>query len=116
MSAIDWPLTVKILRGNSKIARDILAMFIRELPQAQHDVQQAWEQKDFKALYEHLHKLHGGCSYCGVPEFKETVEKFCEALRQKAPTEIYIAFMEKFKTESQLVLADYRPEEYKDIA
>ncbi len=115
MSAIDWPLTVKILRGNNKIARDILAMFISELPQAQRDVQKAWEQKDFDALYEHLHKLHGGCSYCGVPQFKETVETFCNALRQKESLTAYAAFMEKFKTESQLVLADYHPEKYTDI-
>jgi len=54
--------------GKAELARDMLSMLISSLPTASHEISEAHNQQDWKKLWDSVHKLHGGCCYCGVPK------------------------------------------------
>jgi two-component system sensor histidine kinase BarA len=76
--AFDWVETLKKYGNDEKLAAEITTAFFGELPQAQKAVNSLFEQKKSQKLYEVLHRLHGGCCYVAVPEFKAIVRKFCD--------------------------------------
>jgi HPt (histidine-containing phosphotransfer) domain-containing protein len=80
---LDWRLTVKKLNGDEKAAREIITMFLNELPNLHRLVNQACKSNDAKKLYEHLHRLHGGCCYVGVPGLKTITYQFCDAAKHQ---------------------------------
>ncbi len=80
---LDWQLTVKKLNGNEKAAREIITMFLHELPNLHRSVNQAYKSNDAKKLYEDLHRLHGGCCYVGVPDLKTITYQFCDAAKHQ---------------------------------
>ena len=57
----------------------MLQMLVDYIPEVNDIIELALQDKsDIDTLTHHIHKLHGSCSYCGVPELKNicmTVEK-----------------------------------------
>jgi two-component system sensor histidine kinase BarA len=82
-TVLDWQLTVNKLNGNEKAAREIITVFLKELPNLHLLVNQAYKSNDVNKLYEHLHRLHGGCCYVGVPNLKTITYRFCDAAKHQ---------------------------------
>lgn len=98
--AFDWAETLKKYRGNEKIAAEVITAFFAELSETHKMINVEFEQKNPKALYAVLHKLHGGCCFIAVPELKAIVRKFCDVTHhcQKEELQKYKFLLDDFNT------------------
>lgn len=83
-SAIDWPLALKLVGNKENLAREMLQGLIDTLPTEKAAIVKAYEAEDIPALKSMLHRLHGGCCYCGVPELKAATQHFEMILKDTA--------------------------------
>lgn len=81
MDSIDWKLCLKLNNNRPELAKELLTLFAKELPETKNNIKQAWQQQAFTPLKDEVHKLHGACCYCGVPRLKEIVEKLENLLK-----------------------------------
>ncbi|MFQ3231064.1 MAG: two-component system sensor histidine kinase BarA [Reinekea sp.] len=56
--------------GKLSLAKDMFAMLIDTLAKDQEQINNQYQQGDYKALLELVHRLHGASAYCGVPRLK----------------------------------------------
>ena len=86
---IDWPTALKQSANKEDLAREMLAMLVDFIPEVERVVTQALEQDSYSPdqLLQVIHKLHGSCSYCGVPRLKALCATLERALRSKAQLE-----------------------------
>jgi two-component system sensor histidine kinase BarA len=82
LSVIDEELAIKNAGGNADLARDLHRMLQEELPQYLQEIQDAYQRQDYTALYQHVHKLNGSATYCGVPALKASAHSFDSQLKQ----------------------------------
>jgi|SRR5688572_6263162 len=102
-AVIDWEQTLRLTGGKETLAKEMMALFIRFLPEAEANIQLAYQKGDMTRLQEELHKFLGGCSYCGVPRLKFITTKFEHAVRKKTANETQLA--ELFRCFNQEVSA-----------
>lgn len=69
-SPIDWRDILNITNNKPELAKEMVAMLGAELPDMKVDINHAHRTKQFPSLLEKVHKLHGSCCYCGVPQLK----------------------------------------------
>ena len=79
---VDISLSLKRANGKHSLAKDMLTMLVKTLEKDHHAIQLAFKGKDYDLLQELIHKLHGGCSYCGVPDLKDTSLALDDALQK----------------------------------
>ena len=77
---IDWQAALQQSANKQDLAKEMLQMLLDYMPEVSKIVDQALEDNAFDVdqLIHHVHKLHGSCSYCGVPRLKNicaTIEK-----------------------------------------
>jgi len=63
----DKTLGVKLAGGNKQLADELFPMLISELPTHRENLLCAQKEGSTEDLKKHIHKLHGGTKYCGVP-------------------------------------------------
>jgi len=85
---IDWELGKKLAGGRAELAKEFLEKLITSLPQEKVYINEAYLQKNWEALRNHVHKLHGACCYCGVPQLKEAAQKLETAAASRALDDI----------------------------
>ncbi|PMJ90061.1 two-component sensor histidine kinase BarA [Vibrio sp. 10N.261.55.A7] len=80
---IDWQAALKQAANKEDLAQEMLAMLVGYIPEVVAHVDEALETDnvDTEALIHHVHKLHGSCSYCGVPRLKKVCATIETALR-----------------------------------
>jgi HPt (histidine-containing phosphotransfer) domain-containing protein len=86
--AFDWTQTLKKYGGNKKTAKKIMMIFFAELPQAQKNINAAFEKKAIESLYAALHKLHGSLSFVSTPNLKAVTNTFFNAIKTCTPEEL----------------------------
>lgn len=69
---IDWELAHKLVSGKADLAKELFEKLVAGLPKDKVTINEAYGKKDWAVLRDHVHKLHGGCCYCGVPQLKHT--------------------------------------------
>lgn len=106
-SAIDWHLSIRLANNNKELARDLLEMYITDLPKASEAIRHAFEENHGNDLLSQVHKLHGASCYCGVTRLKEILAKMEFALREKMHAKFEEAFFE-FNEEISNVLTAYK--------
>ncbi len=74
-SSLDWQECLKYSNNKETLAKELLGMLKKDLPQFQTGLAQALQKNDIEQLRHHSHKLHGACCYCGVPRLKQLVEQ-----------------------------------------
>lgn len=82
--SLDWPLALRQAANKEDLARDLLQMLIEFLPQVSEQVQAllvGTEDPD-QSILDLIHKLHGSCSYSGVPRLKQLCFYLEQQLRQ----------------------------------
>lgn len=78
----DWQLSVKLAGGKEDLAREMLEMFIQDLPIEKEKINQAYQSADLKSLKLTVHKLHGATCYVGVPMLKYHTQQLEERLKE----------------------------------
>lgn len=79
--AINWEESLKQVGGRESLAEELIAMFIKELPESRETINQTYQAKHYQALSDLLHKLNGGCSYAGVSRLKVIIIELSKALK-----------------------------------
>ncbi|GGX69880.1 response regulator [Saccharospirillum salsuginis] len=68
--------------GKLGLARDMFAMLMDTLENDQSQINALYQQGDYKALLEQVHRLHGATHYCGVPRIQQTARHTESLLKQ----------------------------------
>jgi len=58
--------------GKLSLAKDMFSMLTETLAKDQAQMNMLYQQGDYKALLEMVHRLHGATHYCGVPRLRMT--------------------------------------------
>ncbi|MCW9047162.1 MAG: ATP-binding protein [Gammaproteobacteria bacterium] len=69
-------LGVDLAGGNEQLANELLPMLISELPAHRENLLKAKKENITEDLKKHIHKLHGGTKYCGVPDLLASSANF----------------------------------------
>jgi len=67
---------IELAGGNETLADELFPMLIMELEKLKASLILALQKNDVDALKLHIHKLHGGTKYCGVPELRNAAANF----------------------------------------
>ncbi|HEX4045250.1 MAG TPA: Hpt domain-containing protein, partial [Gammaproteobacteria bacterium] len=70
---INWDKATQLAGGKRELAEDLLAMFVRTLPNDISLIKQSHSNHDQKTLAYQIHKLHGAVCYCGLPRIKNVL-------------------------------------------
>lgn len=103
LPVIDWELGLKLAGNKQEIAEEMLFLLTKELEQEVEKIRQAWLNKEFPLLLQHVHKLHGAISYCGTPRLKNAVIAL-EAALKKDQEQPIASLINQFEIECQLLL------------
>ncbi|MBI5447627.1 MAG: Hpt domain-containing protein [Gammaproteobacteria bacterium] len=107
MNPIDWAASLRLANGDAALAKELLSLFIKHLPEAQRDIQLACQKQNYSALAGHVHKLYGACCYCAVPLLSAVLVKLQSALDLKQWTELN-SLQIKIDETAQAVQEEYK--------
>ncbi|TQI78883.1 Hpt sensor hybrid histidine kinase [Serratia fonticola] len=80
--SLDWPLALRQAANKEDLARDLLQMLVDFLPQVNDRVKALLDGGPDEGILDLIHKLHGSCSYSGVPRLKQLCFYLEQQLRQ----------------------------------
>ena len=80
-SLIDYELGRSLANGDASLAREMLDMFVNGLAETLETLNAYYTDENREALQAEVHKLHGGCCYCGVPALKEASARLEQLLK-----------------------------------
>jgi two-component system sensor histidine kinase BarA len=75
----------KSLKPNKddKLAVEIMRLLVKELPAFKYSIKESYQQENFDAMFQYVHKLHGALSYCSLPEIKSQIQKIERDIKLK---------------------------------
>lgn len=76
---LDWQMALRQSANKPDLARSMLSMLLDYLPEVRNQVEEHLVGDNSNGLTDLIHKLHGSCSYCGVPRLKN----LCQLLEQQ---------------------------------
>ena len=83
--SFDGVFSVKLALNNTNqnalLALELFEMLIQTLPTDTKAIMDAWEEENYAALLEEVHKLHGACRYSGVPILVDALETLETSLK-----------------------------------
>ncbi|WP_370981504.1 response regulator [Agaribacterium sp. ZY112] len=74
--------SLELTKNDAQLAFDMIKMLIESIQQEQPLMEKASREGRYDELYELVHRLHGACCYCGVPELKAAVKCVDTQLKQ----------------------------------
>ncbi|MCF6776963.1 ATP-binding protein [Thiotrichales bacterium 19X7-9] len=72
---IDMALGIQLAGGSKKVAYEMFEMLLIDLDEAKEKIKLYAKNGDYQSLVQVVHKLHGGCCYCGVPILKKKIRE-----------------------------------------
>ena len=75
LSILDHKKALELVSGNAKLAEDLLAMLIKELPVYKQTIKKEHEAGNKEELRKIVHKIHGGLRYVGAPALMAIVSQ-----------------------------------------
>lgn len=79
----DWNESMLLAKHLPDLAKDMLTMLVDSLEPTQQQMNVAIGNQDWQSLSDIVHKFHGGCCYCGVPDLRYASKKLETALNAK---------------------------------
>ncbi len=79
--SFDWEESLRLSNNKEDLAKELLGMLEKELPEFQTNLKQAISAKDNEQLRHNAHKLHGACCYTGVPRLKQLAKQLESQIR-----------------------------------
>ncbi len=84
---LDWALALRQSANKEGLANDLLQMLIDFLPEVSGRVNAIIQGEKDDSIVALIHKLHGSCSYSGVPRLKQLCFYIEQQLRKNASNE-----------------------------
>lgn len=81
---INWKRCLDHCQQNDTLAHEVLQLFDVDAQKIKSELMQASKKNDTKTVLHLVHKLHGGCAYCGVTALKAVVKRLEDDLIQNA--------------------------------
>jgi two-component system sensor histidine kinase BarA len=81
---IDWDLAYKLVNGKKDLARELFDKLVESMPEEKSKINKAYLEKNWEQLRDDVHKLHGGCCYCGVPHLKRSAQALESAVATRS--------------------------------
>ncbi|WP_406827896.1 response regulator [Microbulbifer sp. ARAS458-1] len=78
---VDIADSLNLANQDARLARDLLRMLLKGLHEDEQALASMAQSGDYLAMFERVHRLHGGCCYCGVPRLRTATEQLQELLR-----------------------------------
>lgn len=97
-SAVNWNLSLEMADNNEALAKELLELFAKDLPEFSDKIEKSFTAGDHDTLKDILHKLLGGCCYCGVPHVKKVARQLHDAMNSD-----YIKTPEALSTKNKLL-------------
>lgn len=72
LAVVDLVSGLEKASGKLGLAKDMFHMLMDTLEKDQAHINDLYQQGDYKALLEQVHRLHGATHYCGVPRIQQT--------------------------------------------
>lgn len=107
LATLDWQAAVK-LSGSEDAAKEYLKDFCMQLPAAQQEVVEYQQANNYSELQQAIHRLHGACSYTGLPQLKAICCDIEGKLKNAEHLEIDTK-VDLLINEIRLVLGEARP-------
>ncbi|MBT4963134.1 MAG: response regulator [Francisellaceae bacterium] len=104
--AIDWDISLKLANHNADLAKDMLDMLCTSLPDELKEINKLFISENYQMLYDVVHRLHGGCCYCGVTALKESLTILDKSLLSKKYSGLEIKINDT-KNKATAVLEEY---------
>ncbi len=79
----DIDQALRVAGGSKKLASDLLAQLLQELPEAYTQLQLCQGSLDWNALWDKAHRLHGSTAVCGVPALDKAVGQLEQCIKNK---------------------------------
>ena len=79
----DLANALELAKHKPDLARDMFTMLLDSLDETSRDVTAAVHEGDMDRLQEIVHKLYGGCCYCGVPALRHATAKLHTLLHRQ---------------------------------
>ncbi|MBS5175869.1 MAG: two-component sensor histidine kinase BarA [Klebsiella oxytoca] len=76
---LDWQLALRQAAMKPDLAREMLQMLLAFMPEVRNKVEEQLVGEQPEGVLDLIHKLHGSCSYSGVPRLK----KLCHTLESQ---------------------------------
>ncbi|MCF6688095.1 two-component sensor histidine kinase BarA [Raoultella terrigena] len=76
---LSWQLALRQAAMKPDLAREMLQMLIAFMPEVRNKVEEQLVGEEPEGLLDLIHKLHGSCSYSGVPRLK----KLCQTIESQ---------------------------------
>lgn len=73
LQTIDWANCLELSNNKENLAKELLQMFVADLPASSAAIENAFNNQDTQDLANQAHRLHGACCYVGVPKLRSTV-------------------------------------------
>lgn len=100
---VDKQLGIQQAGGSVDLARELFGMLLKDLPQQQALLNQAYREQQLSALWDHAHKIHGSTAYCGVPHLQAVTRTLEEAIRAENQEQIASALAQVNEAISDLL-------------
>ncbi len=81
--SLNWPLALRQAANKEALAQELLLMLLNFLPQVRKRVHLIIKGGEDATILDLIHKLHGSCSYSGVPRLKQLCFYIEQQLRQQ---------------------------------
>lgn len=97
---IDLKAGAALAGGNQELAIELLQLLKESLPKDLKKIEQAYQQKDWEALLQLVHRLHGGVSYTGAMKLKDAAYQLEKAMKNKSNSDwddLYHTFIKCLK-------------------
>ncbi|OAI49602.1 hypothetical protein AYO45_02280, partial [Gammaproteobacteria bacterium SCGC AG-212-F23] len=100
---IDMELATKLAGDKQEIAKELLALFLKNLPAEYSAIQFSAANQDYVTLAKQIHKLHGAICYLGLPRLKDATAVLEKNLKHNPKQDIQPLF-DVFSAEIERVL------------
>jgi two-component system, NarL family, sensor histidine kinase BarA len=82
----------KLAGNNAQLAEELFGMLIKELPGHKKNIEEARKNNNMDDFKNHVHKLHGATSYCGVPQLRSAANELENLIGNSETDRIESAF------------------------
>ena len=103
---IDWELALRLAGNKHDLAKEILDLFVKMLPDDLSAINQLHQTQNHSELLRRVHKLHGAICYCGVPRLKNIIARIEIELKNNIVLNLPF-LLDQFNSEANLVLEHY---------
>ena len=91
LPVLDREEGLRLAAGKADLEEDMLRMLINSLPEERSRIEGHLIANQPEALLEVIHKLHGACRYCGVPQLRACCQRAEELLKRGQPNQLAIS-------------------------